>query len=351
MIADMVSSDIPAPRLTADPAPQGPRSRGIERLTDLPVALAVQAAGWVLSRLGPRASYRFAGLLAEAWWRLVPSRRRIALRNLEIAYRGALAPAEMERIARESFFHAMATAAGTFLQERWVDGGDRPGVVSADAAVEGILTQPHPRGICILCGHLGDWEMIHYWFALQGLGGLAVVRRIHNPHLDRLVTRLRSCHGGSVTNKDGALRVLRQTLRDGKVIGLLADQSAPPSEGFRRFFGASAATHQRYGRFLVRSGCEIHLVVCIRQAESFRFLLKARDLTGAIRGPGTEAERAERLVAAYLEALEAFIREHPGQYLWMHRRWKIRPPGAPDLYRDLDRPLDPAILEGEADRA
>ena len=70
------------------------------------------------------------------------------------------------------------------------------------------------------------------------------------------------------------------------------------------------------------------------------FEYRSHDLSEALEGPGRSSERAARLVRSYLSALEEEISRVPEQYVWMHRRWKFRPPGAPDLYRDLDHPLE-----------
>ena len=315
----------------------------MERLTDLPLSLAVRAVGAALSRLGPRSAYRFARVLGRGWYRWFPRRRRVALRNLEIAFRDRLSPAEREGIARESCCHAMATALDVLIRERIGLADAWPRFIVPDRGVEEAITRPHPRGLAVLSAHLGDWEMVQYYFVLRGLTTLAITRRIHNPHIDRLVRDLRTRHGGSVIHKSGALRQVVKTLRTGGVAGLLADQSAPAEERFQKFFGASASTHFRYARLLARLKPEVLFIVCVREGFEFRFRLLSRDLTAAIDGPGSEEERAQKLVEEYLRALEEVIRAHPQQYLWMHRRWKLRPPGAPDLYLPPPGRLDGAL--------
>jgi KDO2-lipid IV(A) lauroyltransferase len=308
--------------------------RGIERLTDLPLALAVGAAGNILARAGPRRAYRFARFLGDVWYRGAPGRRRIALRNLEIAFGGALGPAERERIARESCHHAMATAADVFLREKEVTAGNWPAVVALSPEVEALLASPRPRGLILLGGHLGDWEMIPHLLALQGLPVACVARTIHNPHLDRLATRMRSRGGATVVPKAGALREVWRVLRAGGAAGLVVDQSAPLEEGFEEFFGAAAATYTSWARLAARARPRIAFIACIREGFDFRFRIGCRVLDEPIEATGGEDARPRAIVRAYLGALEEAIRGSPEQYLWMHRRWKRRPPGEPDLYAD-----------------
>jgi KDO2-lipid IV(A) lauroyltransferase len=321
--------------------------RGLERLTDLPIALLVRAARTAIARAGPRPAYGFASLAATLWRWLAPRRRRIALRNLEIAFGERFSPSQRSSIARESCRHALATGADVFLRDRAVTAASWPRSITCSAEVERLLERPHPRGLVLLGGHLGDWEMAHYFLALRGLPVAAVARSIHNPHLDRLITALRTRQGSSVFPKTGALSIIKKTILSGGAVGLMADQSGPAGERCLSFLGARAATYFRYALLLARLRPEVHFVVCLRDGFRFRFHLTARDLSEALRGPRSEEARAERLVVDYLRALEEAVGAHPEQYLWVHRRWKRRPPGAPDLYRRLGEPLDPALLSGE----
>ncbi len=330
--------------------------RGLERLTDLPVAIAVRAAAAVVSRIGPRRAYSFARFLGSAWGRLIPRRRRIAIRNLEIAFRGELSPEKQKEIAHSSARHIMANAMDVFLRDRHVTPISWPRIISTGRGVEEIIRREHPRGLVYLSAHLGDWEMLTHFMALRGIQVTAVARSIHNPHLNRLATALRTSQGTSLVQKRGALHGVWKVLRAGGVAGLMTDQSAPQGESFEKFFGASASTYFQYARLLVRAKPDVVFIACIREGFNFRFRILMRDLSCTLDGPGEEDELAHKLVRNYLKALEELIRAYPEQYLWQHRRWKRRPPGSPDLYQHLKEPLDLQLLEpaspansGEAD--
>ncbi len=326
---------------------EGYPRRGIERLTDLPVSWMVRGAGRILRSLGPAAAYGFARFVGDSWYRFVPRRRLIALRNLEIAFRGELDEVERVRIARECCRHAMANSVDMFIRDRWITKETWRDFVSIDAETEALIGRPHPRGLAVLVAHVGAWEMLHYVLALRGLRAATVVRLVHNPHLDRLMTSLRTRWNVSVILKAGGLLKMRRMLRSGGAVGLLCDQVAPAGSPFFRFFGAWTATYAEYARLLARLGSDVAFLACVREGFSFRFRVRARDLGAAIRGPGTAAERAARLVESYIAAVEEEARALPEQYLWMHRRWKRRPPGAADLYRRLGKPLDRGLLAEE----
>ena len=136
---------------------------------------------------------------------------------------------------------------------------------------------------------------------------------------------------------------MRSVLARGEAVGLMVDQCASSREPCFRFFDRRAATHFQYARLLARLRTEVVFVACVRDGFQFRFQLRARDLTDSLEGSGSVDERAERLVKSYLATVEEEIRRDPHQYLWMHRRWKVRPPGAPDLYQTPLAP--PASVE------
>jgi KDO2-lipid IV(A) lauroyltransferase len=113
-------------------------------------------------------------------------------------------------------------------------------------------------------------------------------------------------------------------------VAILADQNAPITEGYERFFGVSASTYSAYARVLVASGCSVLFTVCLRNTFGFGFRMESRLLEVPVEGD--REQRAKALVRTYLDAVEAAARRHPEQYLWMHRRWKNRPEGMPSVY-------------------
>ena len=274
-------------------------------------------------------------------------RRLIALRNLDIAFRSALSPPEKRRIARASFTNLVLTAAGLARRgARGAAGGD----FAIAAEDEALLLAPHPEGLAILSAHAGDWEMLHHYLNFRGLDVTAIVRGLSSGGADRLLARLRSSAGGRVVSKRGALSEMRETLRRGGVVGLIADQNCPDRERFFDFFGVPASTYTAHARILARSRARVLFVACLREGRGATFRITVKDIGSGLprrRGSDRAAEIAlasDEIVRRYLAAVEEIAGREPGQYLWMHRRWKSRPTGAPWLYHDLGCPLDPALL-------
>ena len=128
---------------------------------DLVAYAAVKGGAALVSVLPQRVVFLLASGAGSAIFHLARRRRRIALRNLEIAFRGRLSLAARRRIARRSFQHALANAAGLALAERWVLAAPLDRVFAISPAEERLFLEPSPRGLAILTAHVGDWEMGH----------------------------------------------------------------------------------------------------------------------------------------------------------------------------------------------
>jgi KDO2-lipid IV(A) lauroyltransferase len=294
-------------------------------------------------------------VIGDVAYYVVPRRRRIALRNLEIAFGDTIPVAEKRRVGRESFRNLVANVLILGARTRHVTASRLPELFECSPADDALLTELAAAPFAILASHVGDWEISHHYLALRGMPLQVVVRQLSNPYLDRKLNDLRSMHGAGVIPKHGALRSLLRILRDGRPVGLLADQNCPTRERFFPFFGVPASTYTEHARLLAKAGCRVAFFACLRVDGGLQFRLVVRDLTANL-APLTSTkdrdairERADTIISRYLEVTEEVVREHPGQYLWLHRRWKSRPDDTPWLYHDLHRPLPPATRQAAID--
>jgi len=317
---------------------------------DLLAYALLKSAFLLVSLLPPTLAYSLARPCGSLLYFAGRRRRHIALRNLDIGFRSSLSLHAKKRIAHQAFQHAMVNLAGVAVRERWVR---HPELRFFDISQEenDLLVKSHGQGLVLLSAHVGDWEMGHHYLSLRGIPVAAVAREITNPYLDREVVRLRSQRGARVIRKRGALMELRRALRRGEAVGIVPDQNCPTREHFFEFFGVPASTYTEFARVISRTDARVLFVACVRKGYRFRFRCIVRDLRenlpgehlrDAAEGDGAEAVgRSEHLIVRrYLDALEELVRAHPEQYLWIHRRWKSRPTGAPWLYHDLGRPLE-----------
>ena len=188
------------------------------------------------------------------------------------------------------------------------------------------------RGVLITTGHLGNWELSVLGFAALFRPIDYLARPLDNPKIDALINRLRSRFGNSPINKTNSAMLCIQILRDGGILGILADVNAHPKEGvFVPFFGVPACTTSGPAIFALRSGAMIFPTFCVWEKEEKRYRL----IHGSLIEPVRTGDRKRDIVettALYTAEMEKVIRAYPDQWMWIHRRWKTRPPGEPELY-------------------
>jgi len=272
--------------------------------------------------IAERLARGYAGLLDFA----VPRLRRIAMRNLELAM-PELPIAERQRIA-DGVFRSIARV--------FIGVARLPDLTTANIhewiAHDGLehlrAAQARGKGVLVATGHLGNWEFsINAHTLLGGDTMSVVVRPLDNPLLDDFVRQRREMFGNRMIGKKEFIRSLLKALQAGETAAMLVDQNNTLDQGvFVDFFGMPARTGTSFAKMAAHTGAAVVPGFAVWIEAEKRYRLKfypALELTGDI------AEDTQRVQAA----MERAIREHPDQWLWVHRRWKARPEGQPDLYK------------------
>lgn len=188
------------------------------------------------------------------------------------------------------------------------------------------------KGVLVATAHLGNWELSAFTHAIMTGPMHIVVRPLDNPHLDAFVEKRRTLTGNIVIQKkDGARGILR-ALQSGSAVGILIDQNASREEGvFVDFFRRKACANAAFVKFAHRTGAPVIPGFALWNKAEGRYVLHFYPeipMTGDVQ---TDTQRVHSF-------LESVIREHPDQWLWIHRRWKTRPP-------EEDRPLPATTTE------
>jgi Kdo2-lipid IVA lauroyltransferase/acyltransferase len=181
------------------------------------------------------------------------------------------------------------------------------------------------RGVVVVSGHIGNWEIGAAAGAVRGFPISAVAKRAANPLFYERIMRARKRLGFEIIDFDQATRGALKALRQGRIVALAADQHSGAGL-WVPFFGRPAATFRGPAVMALRTGAPLFLAVSIRQPDGvYEVALERIDTT-----PTADMERdVLRVTTAWVGRLEAAVRRNPGQYLWHHRRW--RPPPDPDM--------------------
>ena len=179
------------------------------------------------------------------------------------------------------------------------------------------------RGVVLLTAHIGNWELnaqcvAAYGFPLYGIGREANVKRLHD-----YIVRSRESHGNRVFVRDNAMRKILKVLKKGEIVGILVDQRGSTSRGLMiDFFGHPAPTDPVLAKMILRSGAVVMTCFGVRNPDNHHTFTISDPIQ--INLTGDSDKDATEMTQAYLSAIEHYIKEHPDQWLWMHRRWMRR---------------------------
>jgi KDO2-lipid IV(A) lauroyltransferase len=176
----------------------------------------------------------------------------------------------------------------------------------------------------ILSGHYGNFELAAYLFGLFGFRIFSVARELDNPLLDRFVTDFRESRGQRILPKKGSAPDVALVLEENGAIGLLGDQAAGPRGCWVEFFGRPASVHKAIGVFALSSSAPVMVCSATRRGGLFDYDLRLEGIADPAAG-GPETADLTALSQWYTSLLERAVRREPGQYWWVHRRWRGEP--------------------------
>jgi KDO2-lipid IV(A) lauroyltransferase len=195
-----------------------------------------------------------------------------------------------------------------------------------------LAARERGQGVLIVTGHLGAWELSSFWHSLMGHPMTMVIRRLDNPRVDRLVNSIRCLHGNRVVHKDDFARGLLSAMRQGETVGILMDTNMTPPQGvFVPFFGVSACTASGLARVALRTGAAVLPGFLVWEAAEKQYVLRFGAEILLLR-TGDDERDVVGNTARFTAAIEEYVRRYPDQWLWVHRRWKARPPGEAPIY-------------------
>ncbi len=262
--------------------------------------------------------------LGRLWHALDRGHRRLAERNIALGL--GCGPAEAARTARDCFENLGRTLAEFALA------GSRIEELLARVELEGAghlrAARAGGRGVFLLSGHCGNWELLGARLAREA-PLTSIARAMANPLVDAAVAGQRRAAGVRTLDARDAVREVLRALRRNEAVGMLLDQNAVRSERvFVNFLGRPAATNLGLAMLALKSGAPVLPTFSARGADG-----RHRAWIGPPILPAEAGDRTTRVgvtTARYTAAIEEQIRRHPAQWFWVHNRWKRRPePGEP----------------------
>jgi KDO2-lipid IV(A) lauroyltransferase len=256
--------------------------------------------------------------------------RRVGLRNLTLAFPEMPQP-ERRRLLRGEFISLGRQLAEVCLFPRYTrENVSRTIVYGGFENFERAYARG--KGVLFLTGHIGAWELSAFAHSLNGHPLSIVMRSLDNPYIDRLIQGYRTMHGNRTVDKDDFVRGLLGAMRAGETVGILMDTNMTPPQGvFVDFFGIPACTASGLARIALKTDAAVVPGFTVWDAKLRKYILRFEPAIELTRTADNESDIVAN-TAKFTKAIEEIIRQYPDQWLWVHRRWKTRPPGEPPLY-------------------
>lgn len=234
--------------------------------------------------------------------------------------------AAVARIARGAYESLGRTTVETAI----LPGAGRERVLDLFTQVDGweVVEQALSlgRGLILVAGHLGNWELGGAYLAARGLPLDAIARGQGNPLFDRYLTDTRTRIGIRVVHDQQAVRLTPRALRQQHTVAFMMDQGVLGlASTWVPFFGRPAKTPRGPAVFALRLKVPVVFAAAVRGSDG-RFQLGFERVP--VVDTGDREADVDRIVADYTAVLERWVRRFPEQYFWHHRRWKHQPPGA-----------------------
>jgi KDO2-lipid IV(A) lauroyltransferase len=182
------------------------------------------------------------------------------------------------------------------------------------------------QGVIMITGHYGNWEILGYVLATLGFQTTAIARPLDNVYVNRWLMGVREKQGQKIIAKKGATDEITAVLDNHGAVGFIADQNAGPKGLFVDFFGRKASTYKSIGLLAMQYKVPV-IVGCARRVnDRFQFVLEMQDIIYPEHWEN-QPDPLRYITQRFTKGIEDFVAKDPGQYLWVHRRWKTRPKG------------------------
>ena len=286
-----------------------------------------------------KAAIRAATLLAMTVYRVAGGLRRTGLRSLEIAF-PEKSPREREGLLRESF-ESLGRVLGELSQFPKYTREDLAEMFDFEFMFNSMerdkfeqkKAEGNHRGTIFVGPHHGNWEIGVFAFSALERPFHYLARPLDNPKIEDMIVSLRTRFGNQPINKRNSVGASMEVLkREDDGLGVLPDVNVQRKDGvFVPFFGVQACTTSGVALLAIRMNSLIVPMSCVWDKETGKYKV----LFGEIIAPVRTGDRHQDIIqttALYTAEIEKFVRAYPGQWMWVHKRWKTRPEGEAELY-------------------
>ena len=283
-------------------------------------AFAAKLIGFCVSRMPRPIALAIGGGLGTLVFWFAPQQRKLACEHL----RNSLTLSERRcarRIAKQCFQHLGKTVV-EFMQFPRLDTQKIRRYVTFEGVAHVEQALAEGNGAIILTGHFGNWELLAASISATIAPLTPIVRELRSPRLNALVSHYREKAGYATIDRDTGIRQALQCLRRNELLGIVADVDTSVSGVFVDFFGRRAYTPYSPVAIALKTGAAILPAFIIRQPDGSHRAIIEPPLT--LKRTNTKEKDLVVNTQKFTKIIEAYIRQYPAQWIWMHRRWKTQ---------------------------
>lgn len=293
----------------------------MKRIRYLPEYKIAVFLGWIIRLLPRKIVLSLGERIGDFIFYCVPVRKKVTLENIYRAF-PEKSGGEVAAIGRAAYRNLAMNS----LEYLCLPGLPREALLEVvKFKNEDVLQQAFSRGkgVILVGGHFGNWEYMGGAISSKGYPLTYVVAAIANPHIDEMVNKHRMGVGIRILPKGMSVRLMLKTLRENEAMAMLMDQDAGRNGTFVNFFDQPCSTPKGPALFALKTGAAMIFLSSIRQPDGS--LLVVFEEIELDYNQGATAENIHEIMQRCTAKLESYVRDYPGHWLWMHRRWKTHP--------------------------
>lgn len=281
----------------------------------------------VLPRKTSIVSMRFAGRIAYV---LAAKRRETTIKHLKLAYGDEKTDKEIKQLAKKATLNLAVCIADALRLPVLVKNGMIDKIVSVENFHYFTDAVDRGKGVILMTGHYGNWELLGTWLVRNGYPIRVVAKKTYDPRMDKLIVDYRNRAGYANTVRGNAKQAVVEGLMAGETFGLLFDlDTRKRVKGvFVDFFGIPA--HTVSAPVELATALDVPIApVFIRLTPDYNYEIICLEPLKLVNTGDAEADVITNTQLCS-DVYEMMIRKHPEQWFWMHRRWRSKPDSGHD---------------------
>ncbi len=266
---------------------------------------------------------RIARLLVRLWILIMPRHRERVIQHLTESYGRTLTLDEINKLAIRSLEGVAMFAVEVICLPRLINRSNWSHSVTAVNIQDLLRLVVEGRGLILVTGHFGSFELIGHLLACFKFPVAAVMRPLDNVYLNRFLVSARKKNGLVLFDKKGAMTNAESFIENGGLLAFIGDQDAGRKGIFVDFFGRPASTYKSIGLLALKLQRPIVVGYARRCDDGAQYEVGVQRIIRPEEWE-TKDDPLRWVTQEYTSAIEAMVRRYPEQYLWIHRRWKSR---------------------------